>query len=215
MRGISKLLLIGMALTTVLVLAVACGDDDSQEPADTPTTEATAGATATVEVAPETGTPPETEGATGIPELDTVIDALRSGDAEALRPLIEYREVACKADLQIGAPGCGPDQEDGDLVEVFTYGACEGEFLRPEAIDLALDVLTETELYAVYRAPDDERYPAEFVAVVSSTSADTDGLGWAVLIQDGRIFRLSFSCAAPAEEFAERFRDIVLPPVLQ
>lgn len=205
-----KILLTAMALTIVFVLAAACGGGDSEEPADTPATEATA----TVAVASETSTPPGTEGATGIPELDAVIDALRSGDVETLRPLIEYREVACNADPQIGAPVCGPDEEDGELVEVFSYGACEGEFLRPEAIDLALDVLAETELYAVYRAPDDERYPAEFVAVVSSTSSDTDGLAWAVLIQDGRIFTLSFSCAAPAEEFAERFQDVVLSPVL-
>ena len=211
MRRISKPLLIGMALTLLLVLAVACGEDDSQEPTEIPATEATA----TVVGASATSTPPGTEGITGIPELDVVIEALRSGDAETLRPLIEYREVACNTDFEVGLTGCTADEEAGDLVEVFHFAVCEGQNLRPEFIDQALDVLAETELYAVYRAPDDEHFPAEYLAVVSSTSSDTDGVAWAVFIEDGRIFGLVFSCALPAEEFAERFQDAVLPPVLQ
>lgn len=204
--------LIGLALTILLVIAVACGGDGSPEPADTPATEATA----TVVPVSATSTPPGADGATGIPELDVVIDALRSGDPDTLRPLIEFRKVACSPEGQIltGAPECGPDEEDGELVDVFNYGVCEGQFLRPQQIGQALSVLAEIELYAVYRATDHERYPAEYVAVVSSTSPAAEGLGWAVLIEDGRIFRLSFSCAVPTEEFAEQFQDVVLPPQL-
>ncbi len=204
-----KLSLFGFALAILVILAVACGEDSAQESAD-PTAKV---ATATEVPVSATSTPPGTEGATGIPELDAVIDALRSSDPDALRPLIGFRKVACIPGGLIftGAPDCMPDEEDGELVDVFSYAACEGEYIRPQAIDRidrVVSVLTEYELYAVYRAPDDERYPAEYVAIVS----DDAGLGWAVLIEDGHIFRMHFSCAAPAAEFAEQFDNPVLPP---
>lgn len=90
-----RLHLFGLALTILLILTVACGEDSARESVDPSATLATA----TVAVS-ATSTPSTTEGATGIPELDAVVDALRSGDAETLRPLIEFRPVA----LQPGGP---------------------------------------------------------------------------------------------------------------
>lgn len=95
---------------------------------------------------------------------------------------------------------------------MFSYVVCEGDFLRPQEIDRIVSVLTESELYAVYLAEDDERYPAEYVAIVSDTSPNAAGLASAILIEDGRIVGLSFSCALPPEEFAEQFDNPVLPP---
>ncbi len=197
--------LFGLALAVLLMLAVACGDDNAQEAADPTATVAAPEATATVVPASATNTPPSTDGATGIPELDAVIDALRSGDPEALRPLLRYMEVTCRTEGEVGATEC----------ELFPFSVCEApEMFGPETIGPALSVLTESEVYAVYRAAAHERYPAEYVAVVSDTSPDADGFAWAVLIEDGRIFRMHFSCAVLAEEFAEQFDDPVLPPQL-
>lgn len=196
-----NLLLFGLALAIVLILAVGCGEDSVQESADPTATVATA----TEVPVPITRTPPSADGATGIPELDAVIDALRSGEPETLRPLLRYMEVTCRTEGEVEATEC----------ELFPFSVCEApEMLRPETIGPALSVLTESELYAVYRAADHERYPAEYVAIVSDTSPNADGFAWAVLIEDGRIFRMHFSCAAPADEFAEGFDNPVLPPQL-
>ena len=97
---------------------------------------------------------------------------------------------------------------------MFSYGACEGEYLRPHQIDRVLDLLAGAALYAIYRPPADGGYSGDYVAVVTDTAAERTGLAWAVEIDDGKIVGLSFSCAAEPEEFVQQFapEDVVLPP---
>ncbi len=224
--------LFGLAIAILVILAVACGEDNAKESADPSATVATATvatatdvpvsvdpsatvATATDVPVSSTSTPPTTEGATGIPELDTVIDALRSGDADKLRPLLEFSEVSCNTDGQVGLTMCAADEEAGDLVEVFQFVVCEGQSLRRGEIDRALSVLTESELYAVYRAPEDSRFCGEYVALISApTLSGLEDLAWEVVVQDGRIVLLAFTCSLSTEEYAEGFDNPVLPPQL-
>lgn len=209
-----------MATAILFVFAIACGEDDSQAPAGTAIIEAkeateTRAATATTVRAPATATSTTgaAAGSSGIPELDVVIDALRSGDAETLRPLLGFSEVACNTEGFVGLTMCRPGEEAGELVEVFRFIVCEGQNLRPDDLGQALNVLAEAELYAVYLAPDDERYlDADYVALVSFAAPVEERVAWEVHVEDGRIVKLGFTCAVPIEEYAEQFQDAVLPP---
>src|SRR3990172_11819411 len=116
----------GTVLAILASVAMAC--DDGEEAAPTPTAPATEAATAT---APATAplTPPT--GRTGIPELDAVIDAMVTDHGQketpALAALIGFTQVPCISTPEgIGAPPlCELNEEEGQLVEVFNYGACE------------------------------------------------------------------------------------------
>jgi len=210
-----RTVILSVAALAVFALVSAC--DDGEEAAPTPTAPATEAATAT---APATAplTPPT--GRTGIPELDAVIDAMVTDHGQketpALAALIGFTQVPCITTPQDvgGPPLCELNEEDGELVEVFEYGACEGEYLRPHQIDRVLTILAQSSLYAVYRAPPDHPFADEYVVVIADDSPDRAGLAWEVEVESGRIVSLHFSCAAPPEELVElrHLEDALLPP---
>lgn len=216
MRGRS-LVVAGLALAAVLALASACDDGDTAEPTATPA--ATSEPTAT---APATATPTAPTGRTGIPELDAVIDALRSGDPAAIELLLRFNSVPCTTAFGLGGPPkCGPGESDGDLVDVFLNFGCEGGYAAPEDAGRLAEGFASKPLYAVYRVPDDygftnESYadlgfPTEYTAIVSDEerTAATE-----LLIHEGGIIGTRFSCVAPPEEFVKALglEDAVLPP---
>ena len=209
-RKITTLLL---TICVAAVLAAACGDGDDGD--ETPTT-TVAQPTSQPSATSLPDEPLPTAGLTGIPELDAVIEALRSRDAEALRPLIAYSQVTCDPAGQVisGLPECRPGEQDGQLVEVFRYTACEGQYLRPDEIDEALSILAGTALYAVFESPQDQVYDSEYVAVVSDQSPDRTNLGWQVEITGGRIVAFRFSCATTPEDLigAQGLTDPLLAP---
>lgn len=197
-RTITTLLL---TICAAAVLVASCGDDNEEATSISTAAAPTAEATATT--VPET--PISTAGLTGVAELDAVIDAIRSGNMEALRPLIAYSQFACSPEGQVitGQPECRPGERDQQLVEVFRYTACEGQYLRPDEIDMALSILAGTALYAVFPAPQDDMYDSEYVAVVSDRSPDRTNLAWEVEIAGGRIAAFRFSCAGTPEQLIE------------
>lgn len=211
-------LVCAVALGAVLILAAACDDDGATEPTTTATPEAQA--TGVETTATRVSGTPAPSGRTGIPEVDALLAAFsaddRKGSGEPFKPLIGFTEIACTATPEGigGPPPCQLNEEDGELVEVFDYGACEGEYLRPHQIDRVLSILARSSLYAIYRPATDGRYSGDYVAVVTDTAAEGMGLAWAVEIDDGKIVGLSFSCAAGPEEFVQQFapEDVVLPP---
>ena len=192
----------------IALLALGCEDGGEQAP---PTPTATALAT-TAPTAPA--------GRTGIPELDAVIEFLLLDDTKAMqqtvRQLVGFTEIPCSATFRGmgGPPACQLNEEEGELVEVFDFGTCEGEYLRPHQIDRVLSVLAGKTLYAVYRAPPDYVFSGEYVAVVFQSFEDSGDLAWEVEISDGRIVGLHFSCAAPPEELVElrQLEEALLPP---
>lgn len=197
-----------IALAAVLALASACDGDGVAEPT---ATAPVAGPTATTAA---TGEPTSR---TGIAELDQVIDTLRSHDREALRQLIRFTKFACTATPpEPGSPpGCAQGEQHGDLVDIFPLSRCEGEPLRPGFIDVALDILAQSSLYAVYRAPPDHPFADEYVAVIAGSSATLwPGKAWEVAIDEGRIVGLFFSCVLTPEELIDlrQLEDVVLPP---
>ena len=212
-----RTVILSVAALAVFALVSAC--DDGEEAAPTPTAPATEAATATAPATPPL-TPPT--GRTGIPELDAVIDAMITDHGQketpALAALIGFTQVPCTTIPQDvgGPPLCELNEEDGELVEVFEYGACEGEYLRPHQIDRVLTILARSSLYAVYRAPPDHPFADEYVAVIADVpdSPEGTGLAWEVEIEGGSLVSLHFSCALPPEELVElrQLADAVLPP---
>ena len=71
---------------------------------------------------------------TGIPEIDTMLDGVFSGDEEAVRTLIGYTPTACATNPEgIGSPPqCLGEETEGSFADVFAVGYCHGVYVRPE-----------------------------------------------------------------------------------
>ncbi len=199
---------------TLAILLAACADGGGETtPAATQEPDATA-------------TPDEPEALrTGIAELDAVLDVLFSGDADAVRDLINFTPVPCELEpIGLGAPPtCRSDEPAGSPVDVYPHGYCEGVYTRPEDMGGTYLSLASPSgrLYAVYRAPDTYWPPAQFV-VVYFVVVNTDGIAvtvpgkaFAVSIADGRIVGSHSGCADTLEEFIASYRleEPVLPPL--
>ncbi len=85
----------------------------------------------------KTPTAPAAAHVTSIPEVDHLIDAAESVDVIALAGLTGYEKVPCSTSAT-GQPGeppvCRSGEADGDTVEVLASTACEGGWVRPEAV---------------------------------------------------------------------------------
>lgn len=100
---------------------------------------------------------------TGIAEIDTVLAAVESGDAQELRNLFHYTTTACMTVNALGGPPpCREGEAEGTLVEVLPILGPEGSYLWKDEISnwTGLEV---TALFAVYQVSDsaysDEYYP--------------------------------------------------------
>lgn len=129
---------------------------------------------------------------TGIADVDVVLAALESGDAQQLRDLLRFSELACThADGLGGPPKCRDGQAEGTPVSVFPFLGSEGAYLNLENVD-AWTGIDITRLYAVYKNSEnvysDEYFPAgEFAALYLSD----DGFPATILqITDGKIVRI-------------------------
>ena len=113
---------------------------------------------------------------TGIADVDKVLVAVESGDAQALRDLIRFTKVGCtNADGLGGPPKCREGEAEGTLINVLPFLGPEGSFMHES--DIAnfhpMEVLG---IYAVYAVSDsaysEEAYPAGAYAVVLTTKVD-------------------------------------------
>ena len=91
---------------------------------------------------------------TGIAEIDTVLVAVESGDAQEVRDLFHYTTTACMTVNALGGPPpCREGEAEGMLVEVLPILGPEGSYLWKDEVGswLGLEV---TGLYAVYQVSD-------------------------------------------------------------
>lgn len=113
---------------------------------------------------------------TGIAEVDDVLGAVESGDAEALRGLIRFTTIGCTtAEGMGGPPKCREGETEGTLVNVLPLMGPEGSFVyetdlsnfRPTGV---------IGIYAIYSVSDsaysEEAYPAGEYAVILTTEVD-------------------------------------------
>ncbi len=113
---------------------------------------------------------------TGIADVDAVLAAVESDDAQSLRDLIRFTTVGCtKAEGMGGPPKCREGEAEGTLVNVLPFLGPEGSFIYESDLPnfLPMQVLG---IYAVYSVSDsaysEEAYPAGEYAVMFTTEED-------------------------------------------
>ena len=186
---------------------------------------ATAAAELTPTLVPATPTPAPspTPRRTSIAEVDAVLDAIFSGDAEAVAALIGYTTIPCVTEVTGlgGPPLCLPGEPDGTLVEVFSKAQCEGYYVRPDRMAGTLSHLSslDKELYGVYRSPPLEWPGGDYVVIVSAVVTPEEGEPWVsgsgIFIEDDRIVAVYSGCAQTPDQVVENWKltDVVLQPL--
>ncbi len=173
------------------LLTITCGGDSSS-PTPSPTPSPAAGAPA---------------------EVQAIVDAALSGDAEALRPLLGYASIPCSTAIPMlgGPPLCREGEADGTPVDVFAVSGCHGGYVRPD--ELSLDALSDIDFYAVYRWPqkDIDFFAAEYAAIFSRIKGETVV---ALMIDEGKLVAVLSGCFQTPEQFVEfrQLEDVVVAP---
>jgi hypothetical protein len=189
---------IGLPAFAVLLAALALACGESGNGTGTPSAESP-----TPAVSPKV---PEVPERTGIAELDAIIDGFVFSGTKPLWPLLRYTILPCTHAGGLGGPpGCRPDQEEGTAVEVMPVSTCELELLRPHEFERRLTGLVEQDIYGVYQATPEVRFPGDYVIVLTQPQADDPAKGMAtdVIVKDGRIVGVDFSCVLTPEEAVE------------
>jgi hypothetical protein len=190
----------------VLVAAVfaACGDGDGGAPQPT----STAGRTPTPAVSAK---PSPGQGAvgryTGEPDLDAIIEGFLQHDAKnLLLPNLRYSVLPCGVEPGMGgSPSCRADQETGTPVEVMPFSACEFGYYRPHEFEPILAEFAEQDLYGVFAATPEVRFPGDYVLILVKPRPDDPSLEIAseVTVEEGRIAGVHASCVLTAEELVQ------------
>ncbi len=110
---------------------------------------------------------------TGVEQVDRVLEAVASGDPQALRAVVEFTEAICtQGDGLGGPPKCREGEAEGSPMEVLPFIGSEGSFIRKDEIECwtGIDV---SGVYAIYEVSSDvspeQYYPAgEYVILFVS-----------------------------------------------
>ena len=169
---------------------------------------------------------------TGIDAIDAVFDTVTlasyRGDFTALEALVRFTTTACTQRSGLGGPpqclsttvedASGKrrvwSEDEGQLVEVFPYSVCEGEYERRggEIARLLTDLATPggerglvERAYAVYDLRDEAAlapyWPGGDYAILFGMRQGDERWGTLVRIADGGIVRIDFGCGrTPAEQ---------------
>jgi hypothetical protein len=155
-------------------------------------------------------TPLDPKRRSGIPVVDRVLDALQTGDPDALVGLLTPGEVSCSGGL------CGPKDQEGTLVEAFLVIGCEGGYVPADQAANYLPSDAESTLFAVtdisggfFTRPIPQ---LQYVAIL----VGDDGTGVAFLMSDVGILGVFIGCGS---EHPSNFvrpdppePDFLLPP---
>lgn len=163
---------------------------------------------------------------TGVEAVDSVLDALVSGDAGQIAAFIQLYELGCVAE-PVGIPApppCPPGSAAGTPIEVFPNISCpEGRFATRSDLDVLLEAITQGSAlpYAVLeqepRAADGLAFPVgEFLVIISQRS-DQPGSPYSFVRADvtaGRIVSAGIGCPdQPATNFySSQDPQFLLPP---
>jgi hypothetical protein len=149
-------------------------------------------------------------GRIGVPEGDVVVQAVLSGDQEALGRLVRYEAVPCTTGpVQFGGPPeCREGEADGTVVDALRVASCEGHYARRDGIEQALGYLMagKPKLYRVYQSSPSTWLPGDYTAVFSVEGPESGQVfGKALIIDDGEITSIDFGCGESPEEMARQF----------
>lgn len=155
--------------------------------------------------------PAPSQGPTGSPELDNVIEVVLGGDVDEIRALVYFTQAKCtNADGLGGPPKCLANEAEGTPVEVLPFLGPEGGFIRKADID-SWNGLHASELFAVYEVSDavysDESYPKGEFALVFIEDSEMQS-SFTLQVTDGKIVRIDHSFEFPPqirEDYVKRF----------
>jgi hypothetical protein len=147
-------------------------------------------------------------GRSGVPQVDAVVQAVLSGDQEALGRLVRYEAVPCTTGpVQFGGPPeCREGEADGTVVDALRVASCEGHYARRDGIEQALGYLVagKPKLYGVYQGSPSTWLPGGYTAVFSVEGPESGQVfGKALIIGDGEIVSIDFGCGESPEQLAK------------
>lgn len=192
-----------LGLLFILIAAAACGDGNEKA---TPTSTAAAPtAEATATSLPEE--PTSTAGLTGISELDAVVEAIRSGDAQAIRDLMRLTTFQCTTELGLPPPpACPEGVAAGSPVENFPNTTCETAMLTADELDQVAESIAGREVYGAYDAGDAAFFDEAYLIILAEDAQSGAGAG-AVGVADGAIVATRSSCGPePAADYVASLR---------
>ncbi len=189
---------IGLLAFAVLLAALALACGESGNDTGTPSAESP-----TPAVSPKV---PEVPERTGIAELDAIIDGFMLHDTKTLLLHLRYSVLPCGVEPGMGgSPPCRTDQEMGTPVEVMPLSSCEFGYYQPHEFELLLPLFAGQDIYGVYQATPEVRFPGDYVIVLTQPQIDDPAKEMAtdVIIKDGRIVAVDSSCVLTPEEAVE------------
>jgi hypothetical protein len=152
-------------------------------------------------------------------EIDPVLEAVASGDKEALISVIGFTQAKCThAEGLGGPPKCEDGEAEGTPMEVLPFLGGEGSYLRKEEIRnwQGIDV---SALYAIYEVDPanvvvEDYFPAgEYVIVLVGEENESPV---ALRVTDGRLVRVDFLFEPTPETLDTLIQResarIILPP---
>lgn len=155
---------------------------------------------------------------TGIDEIDTVIDAIMSGDINARIDLVRLTTTACTMEMGLGGPPkCKGNEEDGTSIDVFPISYGEGIFIRPGSLKEVFSFSVRG-LFAISHVPGDafkaQYWPAGDYGIAFTSEDDGSPHIITVFVEDGRIVKLGFDYDwPPFEVVRENSDEFILPPI--
>lgn len=155
---------------------------------------------------------------TQIEEIDLILAAVASGDAQAVRNLFGFTTTTCKTVNALGAPpACREGEAEGTPIEVLPFLGPEGSYLRKDEAG-NFPGLNVIGVYAIYQVSEtaysEENFPKGDYGIMLNALENRPGV--VLQIKDGLIVRIDY-IFDPASMDATLQRDaanFVLPPKL-
>ncbi|MDP9236996.1 MAG: hypothetical protein M3P30_06295 [Chloroflexota bacterium] len=198
----------------VVVSAAACGHP--AEPRSTPSADVASSTSDTPPAAtavPTSTATPQPDVWTGIADLDGIIRLELGGNGSALADRLLMKQVACTFHPEpLGYPPvCGEGEVEGQIVDVFPEGNCEGFLERPnKARQEITAVHPKTELYAVLAPPASQEGNEIGYWLVFDYAPPAVAAGFTYVVRGDRIVSRFGSCGALGSLETERTRLVPL-----
>jgi hypothetical protein len=196
-----------LAAVALAAFAAACDGDNGSTP--TPSPDQTPGFTP----AADDGSPAPSPKVEPVPErtgdeaLDAIVEGfLRHDTKNLLLPNLRYSVLPCGVEPGMGgSPPCRADQETGAPVEVMPFSACEFGYYRPHEFEPILAEFAQQNLYGVFAATPEVRFPGDYVLILVRPRPDDPSMEIAseVTVEEGRIVGVHASCVLTPEDLVQ------------
>lgn len=156
------------------------------------------------------------QGPTGLPEVDHLIQAARDANFIELAALAGYQKVGCEGGGTASAPPCRSGESSGTKVEALAFSNCDHSWIRTEQVTDQYRMLLpsgQVSLYAAYRPNDtSDTFEGGFgsTAVIVLSSGQS---GVALHVKDGRVTWIEKECKGLDDLVAgSRVKSIIVAP---